>query len=672
MFHDRSDLSQATERASKPATFSLATGRLRPATPENPPARPSTPIIPPLHEFLQSHGSKSGEELAKDSSVRALQHAVACGRADVVSWFLSKGADMHKRDSSGATLLHTAVEHGHIDLVGLLLDRGAEVNSTDSKGRAPMHLVPAGRADIIEFLVRSGSRVDIKDASGNSGLMSAVLQGQAERVRTYLTSGADVNAVEPIPASIKVVGDTELPPILVAIHEKHTGVLKVLIEYGADLRPSFKETGRTVLHCAAARPNPEVVSCLVLAKVDVEARNKDGSTALHEMAMHGNGPHSKKVIQILLNAGANIEAKCRGFTPLHLAAYNNALKVVKVLLDAGASIRARSNDLRTPLHLAAQNGWLRVVMMLLDAGADIHEKDGNGETTLHIACEMRSDRNLSVIKYLLDHGASVSEAADLDRRRGDLPPHRAASRGFKEAVELFLDTGFDKVTANARGWQMIHLAADKGHVDILKLLLERGTATSCSTRSRGARPLHLAAGRGHVEAISVLCKFGANVNDASWKDGGYPIHDAAYNGHAEVISLLHKSGATIDALDDQSQTPLLEAAKQRHSEVVRVLLEHGANIDVQSKNRGFTSLHIAAQNDDKEMVKLLLERGANPKLMARDGRTARALARKLGHREVCQVLEKIRIQPKSGASDEAPDSDDSTKVIYHRETTSKK
>lgn len=708
---DRSDSSQAAEIASKPANSSLATGRLRPVRSDHPSIRQSAPTLPPLHEFLQAHGSKSCEELAKDAWVNVLCYAAACGRADLVSWFLSKGADMNQRDSLRATLLHTAVGFGHIDVVGLLLDRGADVNSTSLEGQPPMHWVPAGRADIIELLVASGSQVNIRDGNGNSALMSAVFQGQAERVRTYLASGADVNALEPLPASIRFEEDTELqlPPVLVAVRMGHNDILKVLVENGADLRSRFTGFGRSALQYAVAMNNLEGVRCLILAKVDVKAQAINGFNALHEVAFNGHGRHSKEILQLLLNAGANIEAKSQyGFTPLHFAAQKGALGVAQGLLDAGASTEALSDTLGTPLHQAAFNGHLEVVQRLLDGGANIHAKDSSGQTALHIASNTKCDKNLSVIKLLLARGASVLEAAD--PMNGWLPPHHAAISGFKEAVELFLDTGFDKASTDAHGWQMIHYAAWAGHVDVLKLLLERGTATGCSTRVGVDCPLHFAAQQGHVEAISVLCNFGAKVNIGSLTDGDYPIHYAARGDHVAVISLLHKKGATIDALDNKSQTalfravekgltrtvsllceygasvdhggrsgrrilceaaalgyadivrilcqrranvqidmdtrvlsgyaPLLEAVREDHSEVARVLLGHGADVDVRSKKRRRTPLHIAANQGHEEMVKLLLEWGANRKLRAKNGETAKALARRKGHRKICRMLEK--------------------------------
>lgn len=680
--------------------------------------RPYSAIHQPLHQFLLSQRTQSLRAISKASSVRPLQYAVARGRADVVSWFLSKGADVQKRDSDGVTLLHTAVDHGHINIVSLLLDHGADVNGTDLKGRTPMHLIPAGRSDIINLLVDLGSRVDIKDDNGNSALMLAAFQGQPERVKTYLRQGADVNAAEPIPALINGMGDAVLPPILVAIQQQHAGVLEVLLEQGADLRPRFPESGQTVLHHAVTTHNHEAVRCLILFKMDLEVRDATGYTVLHNVAFQGSEAHSGILLELLLSAGANIEAKTpSGHTALYIAAKEGALGATQRLLDAGANIATRTNCHRTPLHIAARQSHLEIVQSLLDEGAAVNVRDENGETPLHLACFNRGNKSLSVVKYLLGRGASVLEAADPDKAEGRLPPHQAAIAGFKEAVELFLDEGFDK-NNDAGGLQMIHYAARSGHVDVLKLLLDRGTRPGSSTRIKGCRPIHFAAYEGHVEIISVLCEFGADVNVESWKGGFYPIHYAAASGHTEVISLLQKKGAKIDALNDDRHTalviavyngktqcvsllcdygasvnrggqplfeaaslghvdivsilcqrganvhtewdagytPLFEAASKGHTKVVQVLLDHNANVDVQTSIGGQTPLHVAASIGHKELVDLLLERGANPELMTAFKETALALAQEYGHDDVCKILETARKEQKSGAINQASDS----------------
>ncbi|OAG35173.1 hypothetical protein AYO21_10632 [Fonsecaea monophora] len=175
-------------------------------------------------------------------------------------------------------------------------------------------------------------------------------------------------------------------------------------------------------------------------------------------------------------------------------------------------------------------------------------------------------------------------------------------------------------------------AAKKGHVAMVKLLLERGANVESEDRW-GQTPLSLAAGSGHEATVKLLLEHGANIES---KDSiRTPLSFAAGNGHEAIAKLLLERGANVKSEDRWGQTPLSFAAQNGHEAIVKLLLEHGANIE--SKDSIRTPLSLAAGSGHEAMVKLLLEHGAN--IESKDSiRTPLSFAAENGHEAIMKLL----------------------------------
>lgn len=98
-----------------------------------------------------------------------------------------------------------------------------------------------------------------------------------------------------------------------------------------------------------------------------------------------------------------------GDEPLHLAAWQGKKKVVEVLLAAGANINAIGDSGRTPLYYAIENGHKSIAELLLKQGADPNIKKDSGLTPLYYAA---STGDISLAKKMIKFGA----IADLNSR----------------------------------------------------------------------------------------------------------------------------------------------------------------------------------------------------------------------------------------------------------------
>lgn len=119
----------------------------------------------------------------------------------------------------------------------------------------------------------------------------------------------------------------------------------------------------------------------------------------------------------------------QGHTPLIVAAYNNQLKCVELLVNAGADLNYRF-DQGTALHGAAFKGHLHIVNFLLEAGAEKNIQDSTGATPLIYATLFK---HKMVAQLLFIHGADPN----IKDQTGSSALDYAKSTEQQNLVDLF-------------------------------------------------------------------------------------------------------------------------------------------------------------------------------------------------------------------------------------------
>jgi ankyrin repeat protein len=142
----------------------------------------------------------------------------------------------------------------------------------------------------------------------------------------------------------------------------------------------------------------------------------------------------------------------------------------------------------------------------------------------------------------------------------------AARKGDAAAVKAFLDKGTDVNARTQYGATALSYASDKGHVEVVKLLLERGADPDVKDTFYGATPMSWAAPKGHVEIVRLLIEKGA-------KDKGTALSLGVDKGSVPLVKLvLEKGGVAPETL-----TKALDKAETaKHSEIVDLLQKAGA------------------------------------------------------------------------------------------------
>ena len=191
---------------------------------------------------------------------------------------------------------------------------------------------------------------------------------------------------------------------------------------------------------------------------------------------------------------------------------------------------------------------------------------------------------------------------------GTTAMHIAAFRGYIDVLRMLLDRGADIDSQTTFGASVLHCAMRGNHHKTFKFLLSRG-ANIETTDHNAFTALHVAAFKGCMRWIFLLCDKGANLQ-ARDNVGGSPLHIAAKRGKIKCIGVLQERGADIERKDDHGRSPILVASRQGMSASIKVLLDMGADIDSRDLN-GRTALLTGARRGKSDSVRVLLDRGAH-------------------------------------------------------------
>jgi len=321
----------------------------------------------------------------------------------------------------------------------------------------------------------------------------------------------------------------------------------------------------------------------VLEETTEMLTQQGGPTTSLRLALHMRSAEKAKAF---IDGGANINTSDgHGYTPLHYAVENSQTDIVQLLISKNADINARNNSGQNPLDMAIDQNHKDILNLLVANGA--------GPSSIFAAAQIG---DLASVKAFLEEGINVN--AKGARSRTAL--HVAASKGHREVVELLLDHGADvNAGAGYNNETVAEFAIWGNHSEIVELLVSNGADIS---------PLHLAVSMGDEAKARSLIESGADVNKRT-PNGTAPIHIAAHAGFKGIVKLLIDHHANINAISDWDWMPLHSAVDKGYKEIAQLLIAAGADINARDGG-GNTPLNYAQKGRYNEIVKLLRKHGA--------------------------------------------------------------
>ena len=372
----------------------------------------------------------------------------------------------------------TAAYDGDIEAIKQHLADGVDINSKNDIGRTPLDVAIAFKQSLITDLLRKHGGKTRDELKAAESIEAAAELGNIEAVKQHLDDGTEVN----------VKDGTGRTPLHSAVWNGHKEIAKLLITAGADVNAKDSDDD-TPLDEAVSEGEKEIANLL---------RKHGGKHGTIHSAVSGG---DVEAVKKFLSAGADVNAKRYGWTPLCEAAINGHKEIAELLIKEGADVNAVAMDNvfseQTPLDAANKYNQGAVAILLRKYG-------GKTCAEMETLIDSAKKGDIEGIKQHLAAGGDVS----FRNKNGDTMLNYAAFLGHKEIVELLVENGAEVNAKGLAGWTPLHLAARNNNEQIVELLIAAGADVN-SKEDDSDTPLDVAEGR----TINLLRKHGGKMGE---------------------------------------------------------------------------------------------------------------------------------------------------------------
>jgi ankyrin repeat protein len=303
------------------------------------------------------------------------------------------------------TGLHVAAREGRTKTVAALLSIGADIDAKDKAGSTAVEL--AKDTGTVEVLKTGGAtmrpisnqnNLELEEARRKQACKYTAFFGKCnnEFCRKAKSDhyGADHRCLDPAEAAAAVweaeVGTNQL--LIEYAVKGLTGGVHMALQAGANVNHK-DSAGNTAVELAKDTQTIEVLKAggATMPKMSDQNKNqllikyaKRGCTGgvLMTLQVGANVNHKDSYSETALHGQPKGSKMWIGATALIYAAREGHLDMVQALLNAGANVDAKTLESETALHKAAWQGRLGIVQALLNAGANVDAKNWAGRTAL--------------------------------------------------------------------------------------------------------------------------------------------------------------------------------------------------------------------------------------------------------------------------------------------------
>ncbi|XP_019862114.1 PREDICTED: serine/threonine-protein phosphatase 6 regulatory ankyrin repeat subunit C-like [Amphimedon queenslandica] len=564
-----------------------------------------------------------------------LHEAAWRGLKDEVQWLLNKfGYSTYHRGLHGWTPLHSASYGGHIEILQLLIDQyGIDPNEGDDNSVSSIHMASyKGHLSIVKYLVDTCDvPPDQPDNSNNTALLYSAMGGHSDLVEFFIERNCNTSQINCVSASLSLLacqsGELALVHKLESLNlfspdstdfyglsilhyssmSNNAELFKYLLnryQLSIDVKDQY---GRTLLHIASWFASSSVVEYIVSIQ-DNEAllvNDNDGYSWLHR-ACNAGIHFSAGIVYSKLMAQSDVPViqiinTTQIKQNIDFIKQNERVKMFSSLLKKASTcpnfdINAATNDGWSLLHLASWSGSTLLVKALEEYNINC-TLDNDDVSPVHFAAWSGST---SVLSYIISQYKLNANDTDTYGRTPLVYSCQADNEGRTLVHHAAWSGNFDLVQ------YLITEQVWKGHLNVLKYLIDNNYCNPNATNHQGRTPLHVAVAANKYEILEYLLSKSIPSMSVVW----LPCQDGKQN----MVSLLLKASLSNNNLfitNKKGQTPLHLAAASGHKDTTEALLfsvtgsSTHHDLLTATDNEGFTVLHTACSNGHIDVFRYL-------------------------------------------------------------------
>ena len=511
--------------------------------------------------------------LINDDGDTVLHYAAKNGLLDLLKVMINHhNCNLMATNRWGKTILHWAVKH--IEVVKYLISEcNCDPMNVNNDGDTVLHYAAKeGLLEVLKFIINHHHCNLMATNKRDETILHCAVE-HTEVVK-YLISECNCD-----PMTVNNDGDTVLH---YAAKKGLLKVLKFIINHHHCNLMATNKWGETILHCSVR--HVKVVKYLVIeCNFDpMTLINDDGDTVLHYAAKNG----LLDLLKVMINHhNCNLMATNRwGKTILHWAVKH--IEVVKYLIsECNCDPMNVNNDGDTVLHYAAKEGLLEVLKFIINHHhCNLMATNKRDETILHCAVE-----HTEVVKYLISECNCDPMTVNND---GDTVLHYAAKEGLLEVLKFIINHHHCNLMATNK-WGETILHCSVRHIKVVKyLVIECNCDPLTVINDDGDALLHYAAKKGLLNLLKVMINHHNCNLMVTNKQGETILHCSVR--HIEVVKyLINECNCDPMVVNMFGQTSLHIATKERYLAAIECLLSTGRCDHLIKDNGGRTPIQIA-------------------------------------------------------------------------------